>query len=132
MLLFVISSTTSSCRCTLWTHKYGMLFSPPSLGAFQVRSVMLVRSVIFPSVFSHLLNSGGSVVKWNRTIACCSKKKYSSDLPFAFDADTYPRYVEGQIQINARCFYEMPRGNTQRGFVLAILLVSSELFCNHC
>ena len=60
------------------------------------------------------------------------KKMYASDLPFAFDADTYPRHVEGQIQINARCFYEMPRGNTQRGFVLAILLVSSELFCNHC
>lgn len=31
--------------CTLWTHKYGMLFSPPSLGAFQVPSVMLVRYV---------------------------------------------------------------------------------------
>jgi hypothetical protein len=49
--LFVISTTPSSCRCTLWTHKYGMLFSPPSLGAFQVPSVMLVRSVILSLSF---------------------------------------------------------------------------------
>lgn len=33
-------------------------------------------------------------------------------LPFAFDADTYPRHVESQIQINARCFQEMSRGST--------------------